>query len=99
MENMAGLLEKRKFMLDFNEFMEGFFWRGKGRSLHADGLKTKKVQEPTVESRVQGILRPMGIRSRAENMGGNVKLTTVTELRLSRVHDTFTAECSFSLHS
>ena len=37
-----------------NIFRLGFCQRGRGRSFHADGLKTEKV-EPTVNSLVQGI--------------------------------------------
>ena len=75
--------EKNVFRLDFSEFMEGFFWRGNGRSKGA-GTDSGKSGTRNLEAN--------GIRSRAENMGGNVKPTTVTELRLSSVHDTFTAE-------
>ena len=35
------------FRLDLNESREGFCRRGRGRSFHADGLKTEKTQEPT----------------------------------------------------
>ena len=38
------------FRLDFNESRERFCRRGRGRSFHVDGPKTKKVQGPTVES-------------------------------------------------
>ena len=42
---------------DLNESREGFCRRGRGRSFPVDGPKTKKVQEPTVESLVQRIWR------------------------------------------
>ena len=38
------------FRFDLNESREGFCQRGRGRSLYVDRPKTKKVQEPTVES-------------------------------------------------
>ena len=47
--------ESNIFRLDLNESREGFCQRGRGRSFHADGLKTEKVGEPTVNSLVQGI--------------------------------------------
>ena len=41
------------FRLDLKESTrDGFCRRGKGRSFHADGLKTEKVWEPTVRLRV-----------------------------------------------
>ena len=52
----------------------------------------EKVQEPTVESLVRGVLDFESIRSRAEVMGGCVKLKTVTEIRQSSAHNTFIAE-------
>ena len=42
---------------DLNESREGFCRRGRGRSFPVDGLKTAKVQEPTVDSVVRGIWR------------------------------------------
>ena len=45
------------FKVHLKESREDFFLRGQGRSFHADGLKTEKVQEPKVESLVQGICR------------------------------------------
>ena len=36
---------------------KGFCRRGRGRSFPVDGLKTAKVQEPTVDSVVRGIWR------------------------------------------
>ena len=74
-----------------NESREGFCRRGRGRSFHVDGSKTKKAQEPTVESRVRN-LEAESLRSGAESMGGHVKLKTVTEIRRSSAHDTFIAE-------
>ena len=64
-----------------NESREGFYWRGKGRSFHVDGLKTEKVLEPTVESGARN-LEAESIRSRAESMGGCVKLKTDREVYL-----------------
>ena len=43
------------FRLRLNETNEGFCRRGSGRSFHADGPKTEKAREPTVESLVRGI--------------------------------------------
>ena len=40
------------FRLHLNESREGFYRRGRGRSLHIDGPKTEKAREPTVESLV-----------------------------------------------
>ena len=45
------------FRLDLNDSREGFCQTERGRSFHADGAKTEKVQESTVESLVQGIWR------------------------------------------
>ena len=47
--------KRNVFRLDLNESREGFCRRGRGRSFHADGPKTKKAWEPTVESLMQGI--------------------------------------------
>ena len=47
--------KRNVFKLHLKESREGFFLRGQERSFHADGLKTQKVQEPKVESLVQGI--------------------------------------------
>ena len=49
--------KRNVFRLDLNESREGFCWRGRGRSFHADGPKTEKAREPTVESPVRGIWR------------------------------------------
>ena len=52
----------------------------------------EKVQEPTVESLVRGVLDAENIGSRAEVIGGCVKLKTVTEIRRSSARDTVIAE-------
>ena len=58
-ENMARLQfwKRNVFRLHLNESREGFCWRGRGRSFHVDGPKTKKVREPTVDSLVHRIWR------------------------------------------
>ena len=43
------------FRLHLTESREGFCQRGRGRSFHADGPKTEKAREPTVERLVRGI--------------------------------------------
>ena len=50
----AGLhfVKRNVFRLQFSESREGFCQRGRGRSFHADGPKTEKAREPTVESLV-----------------------------------------------
>ena len=48
------LEEKNVLRLDLTEPREGFWQRGKGRSVHVGGLKMEKVQKPTVESRTWG---------------------------------------------
>ena len=50
-----GFGKRNVFRLHLNESKEGFCRRG--RSFHADGPKTEKAQEPTVESLVRGIWR------------------------------------------
>ena len=79
-----------------NESLEGFYWRGRGRSFHVDGLKTEKGQEPAVEieSGARNLVAE-SIRSRAESTGGCVKLKTVTEIRRSSARDMFIAECLY----
>ena len=50
--------EKRNVLgLDWMESREGFCRRGRRRPFHADGLKTGKAREPTVESLVRGTRR------------------------------------------
>ena len=65
--------KRNVFRLDLNECKESFCRRGRGRSFCADGLKTEKAREPTVESLVRGILAAESIRSRAESMGGEYR--------------------------
>ena len=49
--------KRNVFRLNLDEFREGFCRRGRGRSFHVDGPKTKKAREPTVESLVRGFWR------------------------------------------
>ena len=42
---------------DLKESREGFWWKGRARSFHAEGLKTEKAREPKVESLVRRIWR------------------------------------------
>ena len=49
--------KRNVFRLQLNEPREGFCRTGRGRSFHADGSKTEKAREPTVESLVRGIWR------------------------------------------
>ena len=52
------ILRKRfVFKFDLKESRESFCRRGRGRSFHAEGPKTEKAREPTVESLVRGIWR------------------------------------------
>ena len=80
--------KRNVFRLDLNE-SRGFCWKGRGRSFHADGPKTEKVQNQQSGARN---LEAESIRSGAESMGGHVKLKTVTEIRRSSARDTFIAE-------
>ena len=66
------VLEISVLRLHLNESSEGFRQRGRGRSFHADGPKTKKVREPSVESGAR-TLGAESIRSRAESTEGCVK--------------------------
>ena len=51
MEKTASLLFWKKMpKLDLKVSREGFCQRGRASSFHAEGLKTEKVKEPTVES-------------------------------------------------
>ena len=51
-------VEKRNVLrFNLNESREGICRRGRGRSFHVDGQKTKKAREPTVKSLVCGIWR------------------------------------------
>ena len=43
-------VEKKFFRLDLKGSRESFFWRGRGRAFHVEGLKTEKAQESKVES-------------------------------------------------
>ena len=81
-------------MLHLNESREGCFRKGRGRSFHADGSKTEKAREPTVESGARN-LEAENIRSRAESTGGCVKLKTVT--KINTAPDTFIAENIYRL--
>ena len=75
------------------ESRKGFYRRGRGKSFHAEGLKTEKEREPAVESLVRGIWR-LRVSSRAESTGGCVKLKTVTDIRRSSVRNLFISrEC------
>ena len=49
--------KRNVFRFHLNESRDDFSWRGRRRSFHDDGLKTAKVQEPAVDSVVQGIWR------------------------------------------
>ena len=74
---MAGPLfwKKRNVLgFDFKESREDFCQRGRGRSFYAEGPKTEKAREPTVDS-TYGTrnLEAESIRSRAESTGGSVK--------------------------
>ena len=65
----------------------------RGRSFHAEGLKTQKSREPTVEGLVRGIWRMrISLKSRADNTGRCVKLKTITEIRRSSARDIFVVE-------
>ena len=52
--------------------------------MHAEGRKTEKARQPTVESLVRGICRLRVSKSREESTGGCLELRTVTEIRRSR---------------
>ena len=90
--------KRNVFRLPLNESGECFCWIGKGRSFHVDQPKTKKVCKPKVESGARN-LEAESIRSRAESMGGCVKLKIVTEIRQSNACDTFIAESVYFVHS
>ena len=90
--------KRNVFRLPLNESRECFCWIRRGRSFHVDRPKTKKARKPKVESGARN-LEAKSIRSRAESMGGCVKLKIVTEIRQSNHCDTFIAESVYSVHS
>ena len=68
--------------LIWKEFREGFCPSGRARSSHVEVLKTEKVQEPTVESRVWGIgrLRVREAECRAQDNTKHVQIFKVNPL-------------------
>ena len=74
-----------------NESREGFCRRGRGRSFHVDGPKTKGAGTNSGEFGARN-LEAESIRSGVESTGGRVKLKTVTEIRRSSARDTFITE-------
>ena len=83
--------KRNVFWLHLIESREGFCPRGRGRSLHVDGPKTKKSREPKVESLVRGIWK-LRVSKAERRAWEGVKLKTVTEIRRSSARKTFIAE-------
>ena len=83
--------KRNVFRLDLDESREGFSRRGRGRSFHVEGPKTKGAGTNSGESGARN-LEAESIRSGAERTGGHVKWKTVTEIRRSSVRDIFIAE-------
>ena len=75
------------FERDLKECRESFCGRGKGKSFQAEGPKTEKAREPTVESLVQGIwrLRVSGAERRVREVslrGSSLSLNPVQRAEL-----------------